>query len=488
MLTANDEKQLKKRGISQEQIQTQLTHFKNGFPFLNILHAATPQRGITVLSESEMKSAVQFAESYRGNICKFVPASGAASRMFKDLFEAVAILQSGKQLDEQSPAKEFLNNVTSFPFFDDLGILTLTLFSKGLNYGETPKGLIAFHKYEHENRTPFEEHLVEGAQYAKKQNGDVKMVITVSPEHMEGFKELFLAVKEKYEKRYHCRYDVEFTTQSPSTDIIAVDEQNEPFRKENGEILFRPGGHGALLQNLNAIESDIIIIKNIDNVIKESLLGETIRWKKILIGRAALLQESAALFMKELDEYAHVSDIPDSRINEIKAFLEIEFCVTIPSDMDKMSTVWMLKEKLNRPVRVCGMVKNEGEPGGGPFIIKHPDNTTSLQILESAQIDPSNPTSVSVVKNSTHFNPVDLVCAVKDYKGNKFDLMKYSDPSTGFISSKSYEGRKLKAQELPGLWNGAMSNWNTQFIEVPLITFNPVKTVLDLLRKEHQVD
>ena len=458
-----------------------MENFKTGFPFLTIEAAATPAKGIKVLSSDEQAKYISVAEGYKGNVCKFVPASGAATRMFKDLFEAADALKAGEKLKEGSPAAKFVENITSFPFFDAKAILNLTLFDKAWNYGAMPKGLIQFHKYENENRTPFEEHLVEGALYAKDANGDVRMVVTVSVEHQKGFEDLYAQVKEKYEKRFGCKYHVTFTNQSPATDIVAVDMENNPFTKDDGSLLFRPGGHGALLTNLNDIDADVLVIKNIDNVVKESLLDETIRWKKILVGKATELQEKVFGYLKQLDEKG-----ADAPLAEIKAFMEEEFCVAVPQ-MPEAELVAVLKAKLDRPVRVCGMVKNEGEPGGGPYVIKDEDGTTSLQILEAAQIDKKNPQAVNAMQGATHFNPVDLVCAVKNYKGEKYDLLKHTDPKTGFISEKSFQGRPLKAQELPGLWNGAMSDWNTIFVEVPIDTFNPVKTVNDLLRKEHQM-
>lgn len=488
MLSSNEQNQLKERGISQEKFNSQLNNFKNGFPFLTIINAATPAKGIKILHESEQTVSIHTAEHFNGEICKFVPASGAATRMFKDLFEAVTLVREGGSIAEGSPAHKFISNITKFPFFNEEGILKLTLYPQGLNYGAKPKGLIEFHQYETGNRTSFEEHLVEGALYARKKEGGVKMVVTVSPEHIEGFETLLDSVREKYEKKFNCTYRIEFTTQSPSTDIIAVDMENRPFLKENGDFLFRPGGHGALLENLNRIDSDIIVIKNIDNVVKESLIDQTIRWKKILSGKVIELQGKAFEYLKKMDDFSagnsDLSKRPDDLIHEIVSFLACEFCVEFPA-MPKEELIGELRNKLNRPIRVCGMVKNEGEPGGGPYIVMAPDGTTSLQILEEAQIEKSNAASMQAVAHATHFNPVDLVCAVKNYKGEKFNLSEFSDPLTGFISSKSYEGRPLKAQELPGLWNGAMSNWNTQFVEVPLITFNPVKTVLDLLRDQH---
>ena len=308
------------------------------------------------------------------------------------------------------------------------------------------------------------------------------MVVTVSVEHQQGFEELYAQVKEKYEKRFNCKYHVTFTNQQPSTDIVAVDMENKPFTKDDGSLLFRPGGHGALLANLNDIDADVLVIKNIDNVVKESLLDETISWKKILVGKATELQAKVFAYLRKMDELQ--DNLPCELVAEIKGFLADEFCVAVP-EMPSEELVKVLRKKLDRPVRVCGMVKNEGEPGGGPYVILGQDGTTSLQILEAAQIDKNNTQAFNAMQGATHFNPVDLVCAVKNYKGEKFNLLQHTDPQTGFISEKSFQGRPLKAQELPGLWNGAMSDWNTQFVETPLITFNPVKTVLDLLREQH---
>ena len=481
MLSEHLKAQIDARGISAETFETQLKNFETGFPYLTIEAAATPAKGIKVLSEDEQAKYIAAADAFDGNVCKFVPASGAATRMFKDLFEAADALKAGEKLKEGCPAAKFVENISLFPFFDAQNILNLTLYPKAWNYGSMPKGLIQFHKYEDGNRTPFEEHLVEGALYAKDKNGDVRMVVTFSVEHLKGFEELFAQVKEKYEKRFCCKYHVTFTNQQPSTDIVAVDMENKPFTKDDGSLLFRPGGHGALLANLNEIDADVLVIKNIDNVVKEALLDETIRWKKILVGMATELQAKVFGYLKQLDEQGDAASA--ELVAEVKEFMEKEFCVHVPQTGAEL--VKVLREKLDRPVRICGMVKNEGEPGGGPYVILGEDGTTSLQILEAAQIDKNNAKAMEAMKGATHFNPVDLVCAVKNYKGEKYDLSKHTDPKTGFISEKSFQGRALKAQELPGLWNGAMSDWNTQFVETPLITFNPVKTVLDLLREQH---
>jgi len=491
MLNHFDIKQIEERGGSVESVLREIEFFKNGFPYLKIDAPATPERGIKQLKPEEQDMAVQQFEDFTGSVCKFVPASGAASRMFKDLFDGLTQLEMGGAIEDKSPVRHFLEKAENYAFYNDLvnlpdfnafdrlSVISKTLSDSGLNYAAMPKGLIKFHKYPEETRTAFEEHLVEAALYAKGKNGISKLVVTVSPEHLSGFKSLFEDVRGKYEKRYDVTYDVIFTLQKPSTDTIAVDENNEPFRKPDGSLLFRPGGHGALIENLNEINEDIVIIKNIDNVVKEKLLSDTIKWKKVLGGVLLSYQKKLFNYINILDG-EHNSQITD----EIKDFLERDFCIKLPSVPDSIFTEF-LRAKLNRPLRVCGMVKNLGEPGGGPYIVFDADGSTSLQILESAQLDTKNPQTVTMMERATHFNPVDIVCSFKDYNGEKFDLNKFVDHETGFVSYKSLEGRILKAQELPGLWNGAMSQWNTLFVEVPVSIFNPVKTIFDLLRPEH---
>lgn len=473
-------------------ITKQLENYKTGFPFLNVVGAATPQKGILITSEAQREEMVSLYDDYKGSIVKFVPASGAASRMFKDLFEAKELLESGGEVLEGSPARKFIDNIKKFPFYtpslfegrSDLEILDRVLTTSGLNYGALPKGQLLFHKYSDGARTSFEEHLVEGALYAKKGEGDVvKIHFTVSPDHLEGFVSLLEEVREKYQERFQCEYHITFSTQRSETDIVAVNEDNTPFLKGDGTPLFRPGGHGALLVNLNETEGDIVVLKNIDNVVKEELLDQTIYWKKVLIGLLIDVQKTIFGYIKRLRDGGD-----EALCDEVAQYLSDTLSIAPPSSYKGMSVdekVEYLLSKLNRPIRVCGMVKNEGEPGGGPYIVREGDGSTSLQILEGAQLNMEDPSVAEMVKGATHFNPVDLVCGCVDCDGNKFDLTKYIDPLTGFISLKSYQGRVLKAQELPGLWNGSMSKWNTLFVEVPLITFNPVKTVLDLLREEH---
>lgn len=482
-------------------IDNYIANYINGFPYLNVEKAATVGEGIMKVAPQEQQHFLDVAENYQGEVMKFVPASGAASRMFKDLFEAKELLQRGEPLPADAPAVRFLSHIKEFPFYDessleeksDLEVLDWVLTDSGLNYGALPKGQLLFHSYSDGARSPFEEHLVEGALYAmsypkpdaKSQTNVVKIHFTVSPEHMEGFVSLLDRVREKYQKRFNCEYHISFSVQRPETDIVAVNEDNTPFVKEDGSLLYRPGGHGALLSNLNETDGDIVILKNIDNVVKEELIDQTVRWKKILIGVLVEAQKEVFNYLRRLD----CEEISCALCDEIVGFFKERFCVTTPYDFDSLelgAKAQYLRDMLNRPIRVCGMVKNEGEPGGGPYIIKEADGSTSLQILEGAQLNTSDGRVAEIVKGATHFNPVDLVCAFKDYEGKKFDLSKFVDSNTGFISSKSYKGRKLKAQELPGLWNGSMSRWNTIFVEVPLITFNPVKTVLDLLRDEHR--
>ena len=349
-----------------------------------------------------------------------------------------------------------------------------------MDYGQKPKGVLTFHKYEKEFRTAFEEHLYEGAFHSKTIENKVNIHFTISPEHSDLFNAIMESKVQQLENKFKVKFDISFSYQKPSTDMVAVDLNNDLFREPDGSLVFRPGGHGALIENLNDLDADIIFIKNIDNVVPDRLKDVTIEYKKALAGVLLSFQQMIFDYIEVLTKEGNKDEI----LFEIEHFIREELCYQIEGDNKKDKDTML--EILNRPLRVCGMVKNEGEPGGGPFWVKHQEDTTDLQIVESSQIDTNNHEQISILKSSTHFNPVDLVCATKDYKGNKFNLLNYRDSNTGFISKKSKDGRDLKAQELPGLWNGAMANWNTIFVEVPIITFNPVKTVNDLLREEHQ--
>lgn len=506
MLSENDLKQLAEKGISEQQIEEQLACFEKGFPFLEITASASVEKGIKVISKEEQSAYMDAWDNYLNEnhkILKFVPASGAASRMFKNLYE---FLSAEYDAPETSFEKKFFENIKSFAFYDALNEMCLVneekdilsllatgnykaivanlLESKGLNYGQLPKGLLLFHTYPEQVRTAMEEHLAEGAMYAKNKTGDVNIHFTVSPEHQALFEELVKEKKDFYEEKFSVEYDISFSVQKSSTDTIAADMENQPFRDKKGELLFRPGGHGALIENLNDVDADVVFIKNIDNVVPDSFKFSTVIYKKIIAGVLVSLQKRIFdyLALIESGKYSH------KQIEEMIRFLHDDLCIRNPEMklLEDVELILYIKRKLLRPLRVCGMVKNVGEPGGGPFLAVNPDGTISLQILESSQIDLENPEKRTMFEQGTHFNPVDLVCALKDHKGNPYNLPDYIDKNTGFISYKSKDGKDLKALELPGLWNGAMSDWNTVFVEVPIETFNPVKTVNDLLRPEHQ--
>lgn len=513
MFTTHDIQQIEKKGIPLSEIEKQISNFRKGFPFLKLSRPAIVGDGIISLSEDKIKEyAGLYSKRVEYNLqpVKFVPASGAASRMFQSLYsfwEAALDNQTAESLLEHhhhKNVKQFFGNLTQFAFYEELEkgvggikdkkgqtkyceILNFLLSDKGLNYGFLPKGLLKFHQYPEGPRTPVEEHMIEGALYGANSKGEVKLHFTVSPEHLELFKLKTAEAAKVFEPKFGVKYNITFSEQKASTDTIAVDPDNNPFRNADDTLLFRPGGHGALLDNLNDIKGDIIFIKNIDNVVPDNLKKDTVLYKKALAGLLLKYQEKIFNYLQWLETDPEF--IPEDKLAEISAFVGKDLC-TEPAkkhhSIDKMGLVHYLFTKLNRPVRICGMVKNQGEPGGGPFWAKNEDGTISLQIVESSQIDMNDPEQKRVAGESSHFNPVDLICAVNNYKGKKFDLMQFRDPETGFISHKSKEGKPLKALELPGLWNGAMSDWITLFVDVPVITFNPVKTVNDLLREEHQ--
>jgi hypothetical protein len=508
MFSKSDELQISRRGSDLSVIQKQIENYKKGFPFLEITEPATSGNGIITLDNKEIEeSCVRYdKEISKGLKCiKFVPASGAATRMFKSLYKVLEECKAKGDDDialaKSATARQFLANRHKFAFYEDLRKLVekrgsggscrvwieLLLDNRGLNYGSLPKGVIKFHKYPDGSRTPFEEHLAEGVGYVKDKSGIVRLHFTVSPSHIETFNSLFLSVKPYFEQKFGVKYDVTFSVQKPGTDVIAVSLNNEVYRDADGSLLFRPGGHGALIENLNDLDADIVFIKNIDNVVPDRLKDLTVRYKKALGGILLSIQEKLFRYQKYLNEKHHAS-VESAFLAETANFLE-NVLNTRPFEnqyyTEKENLYHYLKDKLNRPLRVCGMVRNQGEPGGGPFWAKNSDGTVTLQIVESVQVDPNSVRQQAILKSSTHFNPVDIVCSVKNYQGIKYDLTKYSDPATGFISKKSKDGVELKVQELPGLWNGAMSDWNTIFVEVPVETFNPVKTIRDLLRDKH---
>jgi len=513
MFTTEDFRQFEEKGISPETVDAQIKNFRKGFDFVNLESAATPDHGLISPTQEQAQSWVDNYEQHSAAIetLKFVPASGAASRMFKHLFEFREKIRNGENqealLEDQgfNSVYNFFNSIEKFAFYQALKvriaddgkvlsellqqqnygeILDYFLTEKGLNYGSLPKGLLLFHSYKEGARLAIEEHLMEGVHYAKDENGLVKIHFTVSENHKALFQKAFDELLPNYEHNYGVKIEIDMSIQKSSTDTIAVDMDNNPFRLDDGSILFRPGGHGALIENLNDLDADVIFIKNIDNIVPDRLREPTYFYKKVIGGLLLEVQNQTFEYLEKLE----AADVTDEELEAMKNFLEQGLYQQISVDFkafNRMEKIDFLYTQFNRPFRVCGMVKNEGEPGGGPFrVLKKGE--ISLQIVESSQIDFSKKDQADIVKNATHFNPVDLVCGTKDFRGEKFNLMEFVDPETGFISNKSKDGRELKAQELPGLWNGAQAHWNTLFVEVPIITFNPVKTINDLLRDQHQ--
>jgi hypothetical protein len=515
MFTASDLKQIQSKGIEIKAIEQQVENFRKGFPFIDLVEPATVKNGIKVFSETEIEKLQKYYDRYCSDyeIMKFVPASGAASRMFKSLFEFLESIEKGDSIDNllekdksQNSVFNFIQNLKNFAFYDDLKavmednyisleskisekdyrtILEFLLMDHGLGYAAKPKAMLKFHKYTDGARMAMEEHLVESANYGINSEGRAAVHFTVSPEHADSFIDEINLVKDKYETQFDVVYELTFSVQKSSTDTLAVDLNNKPFRDDEGNLVFRPGGHGALIENLNDRESEVIFIKNIDNVVPDRLKDVTYKYKKALGGYLLEIHEQIVEYLEMLED----GNLTNNEIKKIVDFCSDRLLLKFSEEFNTLSTIEkidLLYTRLNRPIRLCGMVRNEGEPGGGPFWVKNSSEEISLQIVESSQIDFSNSEQKKIFEKSTHFNPVDLVCYVRDFKGNQFDLREFIDPSTGFISTKSKDGRELKALELPGLWNGAMADWITIFVEVPITTFNPVKTINDLLRKEHQ--
>lgn len=515
--TKHDLEYIKNKGLTLEQVEKQIALFKAGIPFTKIVEAATVGNGIIKLNDKQTEEAISYFENNKDalSLLKFVPASGAASRMFKFLFEFLdsynpkqSDLDSFTKDHDAKDIKRFLEGLEHFPFykqvlaqFEAQGIqyselsegkkawhfVNTMLDENQLNFGDQPKGLLPFHHYDANTiSTAFEEHLHEGALYASS-NNKAKLHFTISEQHDAGFHDEFKRVKDKVEAETGVTFEVSFSYQQESTDTIAVTPENEPFRNDDDTLLFRPSGHGALLKNLNNLEADVVFIKNIDNVVISKYRTDVAKYKKMLAGILLKLQTESFTHLKTLEH----PEISDQSISEIATFLEQDLKGKLSNTFATFNSsekVDYLREQLNRPIRICGMVKNEGEPGGGPFWIEDENDKQSLQIVESAQVDLDNESQHNILKNSTHFNPVDLVCSVKNYKGESFDLEQYVNHNSAFISAKTKLGKALKALELPGLWNGSMAYWNTIFVEVPNITFNPVKTVNDLLKPAHQPD
>ena len=502
MLTEIDLKQLSERNITENQVLQQVAQLERGTKYVDLMRPAILGDGILRLDDDQVKAMTETfdADKEYYQFTKFVPASGAASRMFKDLFNFI------ETAEETNFTDIFFAHIHSFAFFGDLeeaskrlfglaiddmlqqgrkvDIVKALLLEDGLDYGKLPKALLKFHHYAGFDRLALEEHLFEAAKYATDNKGVAKLHFTVSPEHEALFKKTVNALKNKYEEEYKVGYDITFSCQKPSTDTVAIDADGNLFREADGKLLFRPGGHGALIENLNDLGEEIVFIKNFDNIVPETKAATTIIYKKVLAGLLLRLQQKTFEYLDLLDSGFAIEE----ELQEITRFAKEKLCLNIPdfiSEYSEIEKIDYLYDKLNRPIRICGMVKNEGEPGGGPFWVKDDNDEISLQIIESSQIDHKNAQQEAIFQASTHFNPVDLVCGCWNYKGEAFNLTDYVDANAGFISNKSKDGRELRALELPGLWNGAMADWITIFVEVPIETFNPVKTVNDLLKPMH---
>lgn len=513
--TKKDIEQIERKGLTEKKVNIQLAFFNTGLPKTNLKEAANINNGIIKLNEERKAKYISFFESQRNkiSILKFVPASGAATRMFQFLFQFLKEYNPKKEtinsyinkhnatkvllflvgIEKQpfytevlNKTKEYYSNYEDLPSDEKTLAFVKTLLDEDkLNYSFLPKGLFPFHKYKDHTATAFEEHLFEAALYASS-NNIANLHFTISEKHKKTFDKEFKCIQDIVEKKTKTTFKISFSYQKEATDTIAVTSNNDPFREEDGQLHFRPSGHGALLDNLNEFDADIVFIKNIDNVVVYEYEDEVAQYKKILAGVLLEVQELAFNFVKHLK----AEQLSEEEIHFVAQFIRSRLNINISSEFEKYSNPYKIEyllNKLDRPIRVCGMVVNEGEPGGGPFWVKDEGGNVSLQIIESAQIDNENKLQKDILKNATHFNPVDLVCGMKNYKGELFDLHKFVDPKTAFITMKTKVGKDLKALELPGLWNGSMANWNTIFVEVPLVTFNPVKTVNDLLKPTHQI-
>lgn len=509
--TPLDFAQIQEHGILLQNIQNQLDFFKNGIAKTVLVEPATVSNGILKLSENDFQQKADFFDANKSNfkLVKFVPASGAASRMFKFLSEFLNDFDvENESINAYVNRKKdnelliFIVGLEKFPFFKEVdaklkeifpdfdnlesdyknfNFIKMLLSSEHFDFANKPKAILPFHKYSTHVATPIEEHLYECAYYSSS-NGSSNLHFTVSETHQKDFENIINAIKGEIEKETDTKINISFSYQNKKTDAISVDFFNRPFRDASGKLTFRPGGHGALIENLNNLDADIIFIKNIDNVIQNHK-EINILYKKVLAGILIELQQQIFNYLNDIEKNEEVD------LSEIIAFAKKSLNIKFPDGFSKYTLenkISFVQNILDRPIRICGMVKNEGDTGGGPFWVRDSEGTVSLQIVETSQIDLANADQARILANATHFNPVDLVCGLRNHRNQKFDLAQFVDYNSGFIVEKNKDGAPLKGYELPGLWNGAMAKWITVFVEVPLITFNPVKTVNDLLKPAHQ--
>lgn len=513
--TAADLERLAARGIPREEAERQLALLREPPPPRALDRPCVVGDGVERIAEHERTALSEAGRlaAEQGRLSKLVPASGAASRMFRPLVAALGSGWEGSRDSIQKAAEagnadarallRFLDEIDAFAFADDLRselafegydldllassgagreILEALLGKEGMRYADLPKALLKFHRYGSGARTPLEEHLVEAAATVRDAKGTARVHFTVSDEHVEAFAEKLREVEAAYGRDLSAVFECGFSVQKPSTDTIALTEEGEPFRDEHGALVFRPAGHGALIENLADLGADVVFLKNIDNVVPDRLKGPTLEWKRVLAGYLVTVQRDVFLRVARLRSPA----IEPPHLEEAAAFARSRFGIETDPGAGKDDLRKAILDSLERPIRVCGVVVNQGEPGGGPYWARRAAGGSSRQIVESAEVDLDDPGQKTIFQGATHFNPVDLVCGLRDVDGNSFDLHRFVDPSAVFVTTKSYAGRTLRALERPGLWNGAMAFWNTLFVEVPIDTFAPVKTVFDLLRVEHR--
>jgi len=500
LFTLKDLANIRTLGFDPGDLQKQLAIYRQGASYLKLDRPCTVNDGIIALTSSQRKKIIELYEKKAGKykLIKFVPASGAASRMFADWYEAWEKGGFGSAVLD----RKFFRDLTKLPIFSLIkkdrkgqillaekkikGLLGFILTKDGLNFGALPKALMPFHRYSSgETRTALEEHLDEAAQYLRDKKNICYLHFTTSSEHKKDVVKFLKAVAGKYERHCGVKFKLSCSVQSSATDTIAVAENNLPLRDDAGRLIFRPGGHGALLANLNRLNADFIFVKNIDNIAPRPLREKNLPYKKLLGGIAFKIREDILTILRKTEK----EDLCAADIENIMKYCSETINIVFPPGMAKLSKkkkISAIFSSLNRPLRICGMVKNIGEPGGGPFWVIEKNGTQTLQIVERGHIDRRKPMQLAIWLQAKYFNPVDIVCCIKDYRGEKFNLEKYVNQNAYLITEKSEKGRKLKALELPGLWNGGMAYWNTVFVELPLIVFNPVKTVYDLLRPEHK--
>ncbi|MGP8152923.1 MAG: DUF4301 family protein [Smithella sp.] len=501
LLSEKDVRQIGKLGLTPSHVEKQLAAYRHGSNYLILHHPCAINDGILAIKKAAKDKLIKFYEREGGKykLIKFVPASGASSRMFTEWFSA----REKGGFDSSALNQSFSSNFNKYPFYSLIkhnksvsefikqkntkSLLDYVLSAKGLNFGWLPKALIPFHLYHSgEARTALEEHLFEAAQYIRGADDVCHLHFTISEEHKNAFAEKIKTVKPKYENLFRIKYKISSSVQSPSTNMLAVDENNLPLRDALGRLIFRPGGHGSLLANLQNLDADFIFIKNIDNIAPEPLLEKIIPYKKMLGGLAMQRQEEIFACIRQLES----AKISVSEMEKIILFCSKKLNIVFPRKFawqSRKDKTRFLISVLNRPLRVCAMVRNEGEPGGGPFWVEEDNGILTLQIVEGTHVNKREKDQLIIWSKAQYFNPVDMVCSIKNYKGKKFDLSNYVNNNAYLITKKNEMGRMIKALEVPGLWNGGMAYWNTVFVKLPLIVFNPVKTVNDLLRPEHLV-